>query len=355
MSTVFQTVNPGDIIEASHVDQFIDPIQSLESGKPWFAEDTGSTNAFEVNLDPTPSGYDQGMLVHFKAATTISGPTTLNVNGLGAKSVLKENGVSLASGDILAGQMVAAVYDGTEFHVLSSVLTSTPTPSQTENVLVYSAVTPDQTTSTLTTLNLPNFHFDPGKMYLLEGGISTTNNGSVTRIELSDGLNTYSYPGPSTSLTRGISYGVLKFFKMLPTLSGVHSIAVKTTYLGAAEIKLLEVHDNLVYADLAPMNSSATLITTNLANFTAVSGHRYLLTVTSGPYGSQAPSLSVYLDNGTPVGIPNSAPTSSSITGPPYQGTWECSTVLDGISGTYQVATRGKYVGAISVRIFDIT
>lgn len=355
MSTLFQSVNPGDIIEAGHVDQFISPIQSLESGKPWFGEDTGSLNSFEVELDPVPSAYVEGMLVHFKAASGVTGPATLNVNGLGAKSLLKEDGVTLASGDILADQMVAAVYDGAEFRILSPVMTSTPAPSLTENVLVYSAVAPEQTTATLTTLNLPNYNFDPAKTYLLEGKFSTTNNASVVRVELSDGPNTYSYPGAGTYFTRGGNYGELKFFKMLPNLSGVHSVAVKATYLSLAEIRILEVHDNLVYADLAPMNSSATFVTTNLANFTAVSGHTYLLTVTSGGYVSYSPSLSVYLDNGTPVGIPNSSPTTSAITGPAYYGTCECSTVLSGLSGSYQVATRGKYVGGISVRIFDIT
>ncbi len=308
-----------------------------------------------MDLDPVPSAYVEGMLVHFKATSAVSGPATLNVNGLGAKSLLKEDGVSLASGDILADQMVSAVYDGAEFRLLSPVMTSTPAPSLTKNVLVYSAVTPEQTTATLTTLNLPNYNFDSGKTYLIEGTFLTTNAASVARLEFSDGTNTYSYPGASTSITSGTSYGTAKFFKMLPNLSGVHSIAVKATYLGFMEIKLLEVHDNLVYADLAPMNSAATFATTNLANFTAVSGHTYLLTVTAGRYSSSSPSLSAYLDNGTPVGIPNSSPTTSAVTGPSHHATWECSTLLSGLSGSYQVATRGRYVGAISVRIFDIT
>ena len=144
MPTAFQSVNPGDIIEAAHPNQFINPIQNLESGKPWFGEDSGTTNAFEVDLDPAPSAYVEGMLVHFKATSGVTGPATLNVNTLGAKALLKEDGVSLASGDILAGQMLSAVYDGAEFCLLSPVMTSTPTPSLTENVLVYSAVTPEQ-------------------------------------------------------------------------------------------------------------------------------------------------------------------------------------------------------------------
>lgn len=355
MPTAFQSVNPGDVIEAAHPNQFINPIQNLESGKPWFGEDSGTINAFEVELVPAPSAYVEGMLVHFKATSGVTGPATLNINTLGGKSLLKENGVSLTSGDILAGQMISAVYDGAEFRLLSPVMTSTPAPSLIKNLLVYNAVTPEQTTATLTTLNLPNYSFNPGKTYIVEGTFSTTNSLSVARLELSDGTNTYSYPGASTSITNGANYGTAKFFKMLPNLSGVHSIAVLATYLGFMEIKIWEVYDNLVYADLAPMNSSATFVTTNLANFTAVSGHTYLLTATAARYGNSSPSLSVYLDNGTPVGIPNSSPTTLAATGPSYSESWECSTLLSGLSGPYQVATRGKYIGAISVRIVDLT
>ncbi len=355
MPTSFQSFNPGDYILDTHVEQFIEPIQNLESGKPWYGVDTGSANAFEMDLDPVPLAYTAGMLVHFKAGNTVSGPATINVNGLGLKPLLKEDGVALGSGDILADQMIAAVYDGTEFRVLTSVMTATSAPSLTENVLVYSAVTPEVTGATQTNLSLPNFNFDPSKTYLLEGALATNNAASLTRIEISNGTNTYSYPGASTSITRGPSYGELRFFKMLPNLSGVHSITVRANYLAFSEIKIYEVHDNLVYADFAPVNGTATIVSSPLSDFTAVSGHKYLLKVTSGPFSTSTPALSVYLDNGTVVGIPNSSPATSLIVGPIYQGNFECSSIMTGLSGTCQVYARGRFTGAISVRIFDIT
>lgn len=355
MPTSFQSFNPGDLIEDTHVEQFIEPIQNLESGKPWYGVDTGSTNAFEIDLTPAPLAYNEGMIVHFKAGNTVSGPATIVINGLGAKSIRKEDGVALASGDILSDQMVSAVYDGTEFRLISAAMTATPAPSLSENVLVYSAVTPEQTSATVTTLSLPNFNFDPSKTYILEGSLATTSAASLTRVEISDGTNTYSYPGASTSITRGPNYGTMKFYKMLPNLSGTHAVVVKANHLAFSEIRISEVHDNLVYADFAPLNSSVNFVTTTLANFTAMSGHRYLLAVTAGPHGASTGGASVYLDNGAIVGIPNSSPNAAAFTIPGYQGQLDCSTILTGLSGTCQVYARGKFTGSISVRIFDIT
>jgi hypothetical protein len=129
MPTSFQTFNPGDLIEDTHVEQFIEPIQNLESGKPWYGDDTGSANAFAVDLDPAPSAYTEGLMVHFLATNNVTGATTLNVNSLGTKALLKEGGDALASGDIVADQMVSAIYDGADFRVLSAVMNPTISPT----------------------------------------------------------------------------------------------------------------------------------------------------------------------------------------------------------------------------------
>jgi hypothetical protein len=87
-----------------------------------YAADTGSLDAFVVTLSPAPSAYNPAMVVTFKAANTINGSSTLNVNGLGAVTIYKQNGASaLASGDITAGQIVSVVYDGSHFQMISPV------------------------------------------------------------------------------------------------------------------------------------------------------------------------------------------------------------------------------------------
>jgi hypothetical protein len=44
------------------------------------------------------------------------GAATLNINGLGAKTMKKLVTSDLAANDIILGQMVIIMYDGTNFH-----------------------------------------------------------------------------------------------------------------------------------------------------------------------------------------------------------------------------------------------
>lgn len=83
----------------------------------------GSANAITLTPSPAVAAYATGQRFVFLAANSCTSATTLNVSGLGAKSVklliygAKANPVA---GDIVAGSWYAALYDGTDF-ILSSV------------------------------------------------------------------------------------------------------------------------------------------------------------------------------------------------------------------------------------------
>lgn len=114
-----------------------------------YAADTGAANAYVVTLNPALTQYVIGMPVYFKAANANTGAATLNVNGLGVKNILKNGSEALAPGDIKAGQIIDAKYDGTAFQISNvlfsgmlkslQVLTSgtvyTPTPG-TKSIVV---------------------------------------------------------------------------------------------------------------------------------------------------------------------------------------------------------------------------
>lgn len=85
---------------------------------PKFAVDSGSTDAYAITLDPAPSNYYQGMEVYFIANTVNTGACTINVNGLGAKNLVRPTAVTPSNSDIAALGMVHAVYDGTNFQML---------------------------------------------------------------------------------------------------------------------------------------------------------------------------------------------------------------------------------------------
>lgn len=331
MPTSFQSFNPGDLIEDSHVEQFIQPIQNLETGKTWYAPDTGAVNAFVVTLDPVPAAYTAGMIVHFKANNDVTGPATINVNGLGAKPVLKEGGSNLATGDIVEDQMVAAVYDGTEFHVVSAVMNPTIISSTSENTLVYAEVTKEQSTGA--NLSLPSFVFDNTKSYLLELQLLGTSTTSVARVTLSDGVTSYAYPSSVDTVKSRAGYDSLSFRKILPTLSGSHTVVVNATAVSYVSVKIYEINDNLVYADFSPAVTGSTVTTQTLASsFTAVSGHKYLMMLDVTAYTTA--SVAAYLTDGVSNhGIPQSGPLTDLVTSGVSLGSLRVERVLSGLSG----------------------
>jgi hypothetical protein len=104
--------------------QMLSPTSYLlgQSGSQIYAADAGSTDAYAITLVPAPTAYITGAFYNFKANTINTGAATLDVNGLGAKTIKKSYNSDLESSDILANQLVQVIYDGTNFQMLS------PTP-----------------------------------------------------------------------------------------------------------------------------------------------------------------------------------------------------------------------------------
>ncbi|NLY80447.1 MAG: hypothetical protein GX072_11340, partial [Lysinibacillus sp.] len=75
------------------------------------------TNTYSATIE----GVDtlvEGMSIKVKFTNANTGPSTLNINGLGAKSIRKGNGNTLSSGNIKAGQILHLAYTGSVFQIL---------------------------------------------------------------------------------------------------------------------------------------------------------------------------------------------------------------------------------------------
>lgn len=59
---------------------------------PAFAVTSGEANNYQVTLNPAPVDYVDGMGIVLAVNISATGPSTLNVNGLGAKPIKKPNG-----------------------------------------------------------------------------------------------------------------------------------------------------------------------------------------------------------------------------------------------------------------------
>ena len=112
MSSNFQD---GDLIEVNHIKQY--------SGEAYYSVASGgsTSSAYLATVTPPPlSAYPVGMVVHFKPNADNSASPTLNVNGLGAKAIVKNGFTPLAAADIKNGQVISLVYDGTNFQLVAA-------------------------------------------------------------------------------------------------------------------------------------------------------------------------------------------------------------------------------------------
>ena len=80
-----------------------------------YAAETGAANAYVITPTPVISAYVAGQIYEFIATNANTGASTLNVNSLGAKSILNQAGGALIANQILAGSVVSVVYNGTAF------------------------------------------------------------------------------------------------------------------------------------------------------------------------------------------------------------------------------------------------
>lgn len=106
------------------------------------------TNTYTATVTPTFTGYYEGQKFTIKFTNANSGASTININGKGAKSLVKEGSTALTAGDIKAGEIKFLVYDGTNMQVVgggsvdedafwktSGTTTLTTTSPSTNNVV----------------------------------------------------------------------------------------------------------------------------------------------------------------------------------------------------------------------------
>lgn len=85
---------------------------------------SNSGTTYTCGGSPALAAYTTGLRIQFKADVANTGAMTINVDGLGAKALTKLSGAidtALAANDVRANQYVLAIYDGTQFQMLSQL------------------------------------------------------------------------------------------------------------------------------------------------------------------------------------------------------------------------------------------
>lgn len=95
-----------------------------------FYTDSGVADAYVLNVvgsRQSPTSYVTGMRIRFEPGNTNTGASTVNVNGLGVQDFKLDTGADPGAGDIAAGILLEAYYDGTNFVIKQEVANATTT------------------------------------------------------------------------------------------------------------------------------------------------------------------------------------------------------------------------------------
>ena len=79
----------------------------------------GTADAITGTITPSLTAYTAGSVFSFVVGSTNTAAVTLNIDGLGVKSVTRTGSVALVAGDMVAGQAVLVEYDGTRFQLIN--------------------------------------------------------------------------------------------------------------------------------------------------------------------------------------------------------------------------------------------
>ena len=88
----------------------------------FFADDAavgGTADAITVSVSPAATAYRDGMQVVFEPTADNTASATINVDSLGAKTIVREDGSTLQAGDIKNDRFAHVVYDGVFFVLLN--------------------------------------------------------------------------------------------------------------------------------------------------------------------------------------------------------------------------------------------
>ena len=115
-------------------------VDGIQKNSLRYAVDTGTSNAYVVNINPGILSLSDGMEVNFKAANANTTSSTLNVCSLGAYPVLNKFGQTLISGEIASGSHVTVKWSASasswlilnSTNAISTVPTAAPGTSTTQ-------------------------------------------------------------------------------------------------------------------------------------------------------------------------------------------------------------------------------
>lgn len=95
-------------------------ISSIQNNSYVYCEDTGAADAYVATPTPAITSYVEGLVIILDPDNAnLTTTPTLNVSGLGVKTIVNNLGGALVAGDIVPGQRLYLLYDGTNFRLIN--------------------------------------------------------------------------------------------------------------------------------------------------------------------------------------------------------------------------------------------
>lgn len=117
LGTSYHLINVADGADLTDSINF----KQMQNSAGQYAVAGGSSNAYTLILSPAVTAYAAGQTFKFKANHTNTGSATLDVNGLGAKTIHTKTGGTIGANYIQNGVVYNVVYEGTVFRMVDDV------------------------------------------------------------------------------------------------------------------------------------------------------------------------------------------------------------------------------------------
>ncbi len=121
-SRILDGLSSSDAIDAA-----VDAKSIVESRLIYANVSNSSANQIDLTLTPTISQYSIGLRINFFSPITANDSVLISIDGLNHVALLHNDGRSIDSLEIVSGMVVSAIYDGTNFLVLSQTAKLCPT------------------------------------------------------------------------------------------------------------------------------------------------------------------------------------------------------------------------------------
>ena len=86
--------------------------------------DTGAVNAYVLTFSANFTSYVDGSIIYWVPSHTNTGPSTLNINGIGVANIVYVSGAALFGGELTAGQIAQVIISGGQFLLISTTIQS---------------------------------------------------------------------------------------------------------------------------------------------------------------------------------------------------------------------------------------